>query len=229
MQQRINKISHAKDIVKKLITTNNIHSWQLNVILLISPSLYHSCVSCTVDVDECQGSLHQCGEGQLCHNLPGSYRCDCQTGYQYDSFRRMCVGMLSYTSSCRSTCYMLHIQVLRERKVELCIFCLYSPVSQFPAHSVLFFYSFSPFITFALLYSHPTSMSAYSVAPVYYSAVRELLLFPRLCCSSHWADHVSCCRGLCSTPAAAAAAAAAPSLCDSLCCDSHNNGLCSSV
>lgn len=49
---------------------------------------------CFVDVDECQSSLHRCGEGQLCHNLPGSYRCECQTGYQYDSFRRMCVGML---------------------------------------------------------------------------------------------------------------------------------------
>lgn len=47
-----------------------------------------------LDVDECQSGLHRCGEGQLCHNLPGSYRCECQTGYQYDSFRRMCVGMV---------------------------------------------------------------------------------------------------------------------------------------
>lgn len=48
---------------------------------------------CPVDVDECQSNLHHCGEGQLCHNLPGSYRCECQTGYQYDSFKRTCVGM----------------------------------------------------------------------------------------------------------------------------------------
>lgn len=52
---------------------------------------------CLVDVDECQGSLHRCGDGQLCHNLPGSYRCECQTGYQYDSFRRMCVGTSDVT------------------------------------------------------------------------------------------------------------------------------------
>lgn len=58
---------------------------------LVCPSL------CPADVDECQGSLHRCGEGQLCHNLPGSYRCECQTGYQYDSFRRMCVGMYDGT------------------------------------------------------------------------------------------------------------------------------------
>lgn len=44
------------------------------------------------DVDECQSGAHRCGGGQLCHNLPGSYRCECQTGYEYDSFRRMCVG-----------------------------------------------------------------------------------------------------------------------------------------
>lgn len=48
-----------------------------------------------IDVNECESSLHQCGEGQLCVNLPGSYRCECQAGYQYDSFRRMCTGVLS--------------------------------------------------------------------------------------------------------------------------------------
>lgn len=52
---------------------------------------------CLADVDECQDGLHRCGEGQLCHNLPGSYRCECQTGYQYDSFRRMCVGVCDAT------------------------------------------------------------------------------------------------------------------------------------
>uniref|UniRef100_A0A3Q0QZ31 Fibulin 2 n=1 Tax=Amphilophus citrinellus TaxID=61819 RepID=A0A3Q0QZ31_AMPCI len=53
-------------------------------------------------------NLHRCGEGQLCHNLPGSYRCECQTGYQYDSFRRMCVDInecWSYRGRlCAQTC-----------------------------------------------------------------------------------------------------------------------------
>ncbi|XP_013880934.1 fibulin-2 isoform X2 [Austrofundulus limnaeus] len=46
-----------------------------------------------VDVNECETSLHRCGEGQLCQNLPGSYRCECRTGYQFDSMRRTCVDV----------------------------------------------------------------------------------------------------------------------------------------
>lgn len=61
------------------------------------------------DVDECQSGAHRCGGGQLCHNLPGSYRCECQTGYEYDSFRRTCVGRFFFflretRRSLRSAC-----------------------------------------------------------------------------------------------------------------------------
>lgn len=44
------------------------------------------------DVNECETGVHQCGEGQVCHNLPGSYRCDCKVGFQRDAFGRACVG-----------------------------------------------------------------------------------------------------------------------------------------
>ncbi|XP_036447850.1 fibulin-2-like [Colossoma macropomum] len=46
-----------------------------------------------IDIDECQTGVHRCGEGQLCNNLSGTYRCDCKAGYQYDTFRRMCVDV----------------------------------------------------------------------------------------------------------------------------------------
>lgn len=44
------------------------------------------------DVNECETGVHRCGEGQTCHNLPGSYRCDCKPGFQRDAFGRACIG-----------------------------------------------------------------------------------------------------------------------------------------
>lgn len=44
------------------------------------------------DVNECETGVHRCGEGQVCHNLPGSYRCDCKAGFQRDAFGRSCIG-----------------------------------------------------------------------------------------------------------------------------------------
>ncbi|XP_048462708.1 fibulin-2 [Rhincodon typus] len=46
-----------------------------------------------VDVDECQSGVHRCGEGQVCQNIPGSYRCDCKSGYQYNSLSRTCIDV----------------------------------------------------------------------------------------------------------------------------------------
>ncbi|KAK7878652.1 hypothetical protein WMY93_030488 [Mugilogobius chulae] len=73
---------------------NTVGSYVCNRKIICSRG-YHSSPDgsrCT-DVDECQNGLHRCGEGQLCYNMAGSYRCECQTGYQYDSFRRMCVDI----------------------------------------------------------------------------------------------------------------------------------------
>uniref|UniRef100_A0A667Z5D2 Fibulin 2 n=1 Tax=Myripristis murdjan TaxID=586833 RepID=A0A667Z5D2_9TELE len=74
---------------------NTVGSYTCQRKILMCSRGYHASpdASRCIDVDECQSNLHRCGEGQLCHNLPGSYRCDCQTGYQYDTFRRMCVDV----------------------------------------------------------------------------------------------------------------------------------------
>lgn len=63
-----------------------IYLFKKTVFKLIAPSGF-------ADVDECQTGVHRCGEGQICHNLPGAYRCDCKMGYQYDAFSRTCIGM----------------------------------------------------------------------------------------------------------------------------------------
>lgn len=81
---------------------------------------------CLVDVDECQSVQHRCGEGQLCHNMPGSYRCECLTGYQYDSFRRMCIGVYGIACSIRRN---IDVQSVTDNKLEIYIFYLQSCVS----------------------------------------------------------------------------------------------------
>lgn len=57
-----------------------------------SPGLRVPCSPPPADVNECEAGVHRCGEGQVCHNLPGSYRCDCKPGFQRDAFGRACVG-----------------------------------------------------------------------------------------------------------------------------------------
>lgn len=123
-------------------------------------------IMCLIDVDECQNNLHQCGEGQLCNNLPGSYRCECQAGYQYDSFRRMCVGMFGivHNATQNNTWIKIH-------KLELYAFCLDLPSG----------YSSCP----------PSLLSTCSAAPesplCFPSAI-----FSAGSCSGHLADGDSC-------------------------------------
>lgn len=43
------------------------------------------------DVNECQLSDNLCKNGQ-CVNMPGTYQCSCDTGYQATPDRQGCVG-----------------------------------------------------------------------------------------------------------------------------------------
>lgn len=70
------------------------------VVHQVAFTTYCFCLSLGADVDECQVGTHRCGAGQICHNFPGTYRCECQTGYQYDSLRKVCNGMY-VRSHCR--------------------------------------------------------------------------------------------------------------------------------
>ena len=66
-------------------------------------------LSACLDIDECQMGTHRCGVGQICHNLPGSYRCDCQTGYQYDAVSKVCTGRYPCIRSARMMTSRLEI------------------------------------------------------------------------------------------------------------------------
>uniref|UniRef100_A0A8D0NTU1 Nidogen-2 n=1 Tax=Sus scrofa TaxID=9823 RepID=A0A8D0NTU1_PIG len=44
-----------------------------------------------VDVNECATGFHRCGPNSVCVNLPGSYRCQCRSGYEFVDDRHTCV------------------------------------------------------------------------------------------------------------------------------------------
>lgn len=45
----------------------------------------------SADIDECKGAEKVC-EGHGCINLLGSYRCECEPGYIFNSISRVCEG-----------------------------------------------------------------------------------------------------------------------------------------
>uniref|UniRef100_A0A673BKK7 Nidogen 2a (osteonidogen) n=1 Tax=Sphaeramia orbicularis TaxID=375764 RepID=A0A673BKK7_9TELE len=46
------------------------------------------------DIDECAEGVSSCGAHAQCMNLPGSHRCQCQSGYEFGYDGRTCVGKL---------------------------------------------------------------------------------------------------------------------------------------
>lgn len=45
------------------------------------------------DIDECKTTENVCG-GHACLNMLGSYRCECEAGYMFNSITRLCEGKL---------------------------------------------------------------------------------------------------------------------------------------
>ncbi|XP_066128491.1 nidogen-2 isoform X1 [Saccopteryx bilineata] len=44
-----------------------------------------------VDVNECATSFHHCGPNSVCINLPGSYMCECRSGYRFAEDQHTCI------------------------------------------------------------------------------------------------------------------------------------------
>uniref|UniRef100_A0A8C8WIT3 Nidogen-2 n=1 Tax=Panthera leo TaxID=9689 RepID=A0A8C8WIT3_PANLE len=44
-----------------------------------------------VDVNECATGFHHCGPNSVCTNLPGSYSCDCRSGYEFADDHHTCI------------------------------------------------------------------------------------------------------------------------------------------
>ncbi|NXX10210.1 NID2 protein, partial [Podargus strigoides] len=52
------------------------------------------------DVDECTEDLSQCGPFTICLNVPGSYRCECHSGYRLAEDGQACVPLAPVTNPC---------------------------------------------------------------------------------------------------------------------------------
>lgn len=44
------------------------------------------------DIDECSENPQICGSHAICNNQPGTFRCECEDGYQFGGDGQTCVG-----------------------------------------------------------------------------------------------------------------------------------------
>lgn len=66
-------------------------------------------VSTFADIDECKSAENAC-VGHGCINLLGSYRCECQTGYIFNSISRVCEGKQRFPSLHRNKPHWIPLQ-----------------------------------------------------------------------------------------------------------------------
>ncbi|XP_051503782.1 nidogen-1 isoform X1 [Myxocyprinus asiaticus] len=54
------------------------------------------------DIDECRETPQICGPNAICNNQPGTFRCECQDGFQFASDGHTCVEVHRPVDACRS-------------------------------------------------------------------------------------------------------------------------------
>ncbi|XP_039112047.1 nidogen-2 isoform X1 [Hyaena hyaena] len=64
------------------------------------PSGYQGDGRSCVDINECATGFHHCGPNSVCTNLPGSYSCDCRSGYEFADDRHTCILIAPPSNPC---------------------------------------------------------------------------------------------------------------------------------
>ncbi|XP_051833902.1 nidogen-2 isoform X2 [Antechinus flavipes] len=85
------------------------HACDIRAQCLVGTGLGYSC-ECTTgyqgdgrncfDVNECTTGSHLCGHNSVCVNLPGSYRCECHSGYEFGEDKHTCILIASSFNPC---------------------------------------------------------------------------------------------------------------------------------
>ncbi|ELW47012.1 Nidogen-2 [Tupaia chinensis] len=52
------------------------------------------------DINECATGFHHCGPNSVCINLPGSYRCECRSGYEFADDQHTCILIAPPSNPC---------------------------------------------------------------------------------------------------------------------------------
>ncbi|CAL1547130.1 unnamed protein product, partial [Lymnaea stagnalis] len=61
--------------------------------------------NCNIDINECTSGALICKEREVCINLHGSAKCECQSGYEYDGFGHcLDINECSKNNDCYQTC-----------------------------------------------------------------------------------------------------------------------------
>lgn len=74
--------------------------------------------SVCADIDECKNLENVC-LGHGCINLLGSYRCECQAGYIFNSISRLCEGKQSFPSPHRNKPHWIPLHVPKSRSYSV--------------------------------------------------------------------------------------------------------------
>ncbi|XP_041641375.1 nidogen-1-like [Cheilinus undulatus] len=86
------------------------HGCDINAVCRAGEGLQFSC-ECTAgftgdgrycnDIDECRETFNVCGNNAVCANQPGTFRCECVTGYVFASDGRTCIEHSGPIDHCR--------------------------------------------------------------------------------------------------------------------------------
>ena len=77
------------------LTNPDFRASKLNMVLMWQLLAYDNRLFSLSDIDECRDNPQICGSHAICNNQPGTFRCECEDGYQFANDGQTCIGKSS--------------------------------------------------------------------------------------------------------------------------------------